>query len=72
MKVIGYLLTKKQAEKAVNDLNFFHKLPVKKGLTEFNIDLFSKVEEGYFCYLNNEWLKPVLGEPKEYEVTFNN
>jgi hypothetical protein len=73
MKIAGYLFTtKKQAEKAVKDLNTFHKFPVENGSTEFNLDLFSKVKEGYFSYPSDEWILPVLGEPKEYEVTFNN
>jgi hypothetical protein len=71
MKKIGYLFkTIQEAELAIEQLNNHWELPKENALSKFDLNLFGKFKEGYFCNQNEEWHLPVFGEPKEHELTF--
>jgi hypothetical protein len=67
----GYKFTKEGLEKAVKDLNEYHGLPVKGGVTKFSEESFTKLNENeYFIAYDKDWTS-ILGEPIEVEINEN-
>jgi len=71
-KIIGYSFEiKNLAETAINQLNTYWKLPKANGETVFTLqNTLTAYPSGYYCQENADWYLPVWGEPKEYDVTF--
>ena len=59
--------TLEEADLVVSQLNKYYGLPVPGGLSYFNNDAYSLIEDFYF-FNEHEMLVPVLGEPNEYEI----
>lgn len=69
MEIIGYKYnTEQEAQQAVNALNEFWQLPKPKGQSEFELAMFNTWGGGFWIREDNEWYKPVLGEPYEFEI----
>jgi hypothetical protein len=63
--------TVEEADLAMQQLNEYYGLPVKNGISIFDERSYFKIENAYFL-TEDEMLIPVLGEPINFEVNFNN
>lgn len=64
----GYKFTKEELEQAIKDLNDYHGLPVKGGVTMYSEESFIKLsEDEYIIAYDKEWTS-VLGEPIKIEI----
>ena len=63
--------TVEEADLAMQQLNEYYGLPVKNGISIFDERSYFKIEDFYFL-TEDEMLIPVLGDPINFEVNFNN